>query len=252
MRPVPTAGRDLALPLHALLSRALVAFTIEADNVAERRLPHRTAAHGPAAGAPPGAPWLISLAMWASSLRHIPDAGITVAGLRQAARTGTSLAGLRRWGYVTFDPEPTSGKQPADRALIRLTAQGRIARDGWAPLGDVVEQRWRDRFGAQAIAGLRAALTAITADLDPSLPDCLPILGYGLFSRVPARDPQAPQPDPRAAQPGTPPRRPAYPKPPSHASHCGRSCRGLSFRSVPSTRASRGCRWRSAPTSCGC
>jgi hypothetical protein len=44
VRPVPTAGRDLALPLHALLSRALVAFTIEADNVAERRLPHRAAA----------------------------------------------------------------------------------------------------------------------------------------------------------------------------------------------------------------
>jgi len=180
-----------ALPLHALLSRALVAFTIEADNEAEHRLPHRTATRGLSPGAPPGAPWLISLAMWASSLRYIPDDGITVAALRAAARTGTNLAGVRRWGYVTFAPEPTRGKQPAEHALIRLTAHGRIARDGWAPLGGVVEQRWRDRFGAQAIAELRAALSAIVTRLDPGLPDCLPILGYGLFSRVPADESRA-------------------------------------------------------------
>jgi methyltransferase (TIGR00027 family) len=189
-----------ALPLHALLSRALVAFTIEADNEAEHRLPHRTAAGGLTPGSPADAPWLISLAMWASSLRHIPDTGITVADLRRAARTGTNLAGVRRWGYVTFDPEPTRGKQPAEHALIRLTAQGRLARDGWAPLGGVVEQRWRDRFGAQAIAELRAALTTITAHLDPSLPDCLPILAYGLFSRVPADEAQAPSAPPHGSQ----------------------------------------------------
>lgn len=197
-RPSPVLpGPDpTALPLPALLSRALVAFTIEADNEAEHRLPHRTATHGPSPGAPPGAPWMISLAMWASSLRHVPDAGITVAGLRRAARAETNLAGIRRWGYVTFDPEPARGKQPAEHALIRLTAQGRIARDGWAPLGDEVEQRWRDRFGAQAIAGLRAALATIAADLDPGLPDCLPILGHGLFGRLPAPE------SPAASAPG--------------------------------------------------
>jgi hypothetical protein len=195
------------LPLHALLSRALVAFTIEADNEAEHRLPHRTATHGLSASAPPGAPWLISLAMWASSLRYVPDDGITVAALRAAARTGSNLAGVRRWGYVTFDPEPARGKQPAERSLIRLTAQGRIARDGWAPLGAVIEQRWRDRFGAQAMAEFRAALTTISAHLDPGLPDCLPILGYGLFSRVPAREiqePSAPLHELQSLQPQTP------------------------------------------------
>src|SRR5579862_994719 len=40
------AGSQRRLPLHALLSRALVAFTIEADNEAEHRLPNRTTSYG--------------------------------------------------------------------------------------------------------------------------------------------------------------------------------------------------------------
>jgi hypothetical protein len=38
------------LPLSALLSQALVAFTIEADNETEHRLPHRTQTYGLASG----------------------------------------------------------------------------------------------------------------------------------------------------------------------------------------------------------
>src|SRR6266487_1082973 len=56
-------GHSGTLPLSALLSQALVAFTIEFDNEAEHRLPHRTTSHGasgPGDGAP--APWLVSLA----------------------------------------------------------------------------------------------------------------------------------------------------------------------------------------------
>jgi hypothetical protein len=45
-----------APPLSALLSQALVAFTIEADNETEHRLPHRTQNGSLAPGAPPGAP----------------------------------------------------------------------------------------------------------------------------------------------------------------------------------------------------
>jgi DNA-binding MarR family transcriptional regulator len=68
---------------------------------------------------------------------------------------------------------------------VRLTSQGRDARDGWAPIGGVVEERWRERFGAPAVDALREHLAAIAARLPAGLPDCLPILGYGLFSRVP-------------------------------------------------------------------
>ncbi len=48
-----------------------------------------------------------------------------------------------------------------------------------------VESRWRDRLGAGAFDALRTALAGVVGALDPTLPDCLPILGYGLFS--PAR-----------------------------------------------------------------
>jgi methyltransferase (TIGR00027 family) len=181
------SGSQRRPPLHALLSRALVAFTMEADNEAEHRLPNRTTSYGRSPGSAPGAPWLISLAMWASSLRLIPDDGITVADLRQAARTGTNLAGLRRWGYVTFDSEPARGKQPGQHAVIRLTDNGREARDGWAPLGALIEERWRDRFGAEAVSGLRSALEAVAARVPAGLPDSLPILGYGLFSHLSAK-----------------------------------------------------------------
>ncbi|HEX4399471.1 MAG TPA: hypothetical protein VH136_17660, partial [Trebonia sp.] len=174
--PSPVTGR---LPLSALLSQALVAFTIEADNEAEHRLPHTTQDHARS----PGAPWLTSLVMWANCLRHIPDEGITVTGMRAAARTGTNLDGMRRWGYVTYTPDPGRGKRPRPDAIVRLTAGGRRARDVWDVVPAEIERRWRDRFGAAAVDGLRAALAAVVAELDPRLPDCLPILRPGLFSR---------------------------------------------------------------------
>jgi hypothetical protein len=49
----PPQGHDGPLPLSALLSQALVAYTIEFDNEAEHRLPHRTTSHG-ASRARPG------------------------------------------------------------------------------------------------------------------------------------------------------------------------------------------------------
>ena len=177
--PSPVAGR---LPLSALLSQALVAFTIEADNEAEHRLPHRTQDYGLSAGAATDAPWQTSLVMWANCLRHVPDDGITVAGMRAAARTGTNLDGMRRWRYVTYTPDPGRGKRPRPDAVVRLTPGGQRARDVWDGVPAEIERRWRDRFGAPAVDGLRAALAAVVAELDPRLPDCLPILHPGLFS----------------------------------------------------------------------
>jgi hypothetical protein len=40
------------LPISALLSQTLVAFTIEFDNEAERRMPHRTTGYGPSGVTP--------------------------------------------------------------------------------------------------------------------------------------------------------------------------------------------------------
>jgi DNA-binding MarR family transcriptional regulator len=190
--PSPVTGR---LPLSALLSQALVAFTIEADDEAEHRLPHTTQDHGRSPGAAAGAPWLTSLAMWANCLRHVPGDGITVAAMRRAARTGTNLDGMRRWGYVTYTPDPGRGKRPRPDAIVALTPGGRRAREVWDDVPAEIEQRWRDRFGAPAVDGLRAALAAVVADLDPRLPDCLPILGPGLLNQPDLPDaPAAPGP----------------------------------------------------------
>jgi methyltransferase (TIGR00027 family) len=173
--PAPVAGR---LPLSALLSHALVAFTIETDNEAEHRMPHRTRDHGLTPGAPADAPWQTSLVMWANCLRHVPaapDGGITVAAMRRAARTGTNLDGMRRWGYVTYTPDPGRGKRPRPDAVVRLTARGRESREVWDGLAAAadgeIERRWRERFGGAATGGLRAALTGLVAELDPRLPD---------------------------------------------------------------------------------
>ena len=190
--PSPVTGR---LPLSALLSHALVAFTIEADNEAEHRLPHTTRDYGLSPGAAAGAPWQTSLVMWANCLRHVPEDGITVAGMRAAARTGTNLDGMRRWRYVTYTPDPGRGKRPRPDAIVRLTAGGQRARQVWDGVPAEIERRWRDRFGAPATGGLRAALAAVVADLDPRLPDCLPVLGAGLLSTPDLPDAPA-TPDP--------------------------------------------------------
>jgi DNA-binding MarR family transcriptional regulator len=178
----PAHEPSAALPLSALLSQALVAFTIEADNEAEHRLPHRVTGPG-APGAPRAAPWLTSLLMYANCLRHLPDEGVAIAELARRARTGTNLDGMRRWGYVTFTPDPGRGKRPKPDALIRPTAAGIAARDTWHQVSPQVESRWRDRLGADDFAALRAALVAVVIRLDPLLPDCLPILGHGLATR---------------------------------------------------------------------
>jgi DNA-binding MarR family transcriptional regulator len=76
----------------------------------------------------------------------------------------------------------------------------------WRPLTGVIEGRWASRFGEDEIAGLRESLRAIAAQLDPALPDCLPILGYGLFS-APGDGPRPipePRPDP-GSRPATQP-----------------------------------------------
>jgi len=44
-----------------------------------------------------------------------------------------------------------------------------------------IEERWVAGFGRDEIAKLRKALLALVSRIDLDLPDCLPILGYGLF-----------------------------------------------------------------------
>jgi hypothetical protein len=186
------------LPLTTLLSQALVAFTIEFDNEAEHRMPHRTTRYGD-----PGLRglWLVSMAMWLNCMQYLTDEPMLVSELEQQARTGTNLDGMRRWGYVTL--ESASGRDPRRRPkdlTIRATRRGQQAQAVWRPLGAEIEDRWRDRFGAAVLDRLRAALAAVAGQLDLDLPDCMPILGYGLWSTRPGFEPREPP-----AQSATPP-----------------------------------------------
>ncbi len=185
-RAAPSAAPLLSLlSLSTLLSQALVAFTIEFDNEGEHQAPHHTTNYGPS-GHADGA-WLVSMVMWENCMRFVTDEPITVAELLTRTRTGTNLDGMRRWGYITIDG--TARKihhgNPGPDAVLRATARGLRARQIWLPLTGLIEQRWRDRFGASLVDRLRDALTAVAGQLDPDLPDCLPILGQNLHSRGP-------------------------------------------------------------------
>jgi DNA-binding MarR family transcriptional regulator len=190
------------LPLPALLSQALVAFTIEFDNEFEHRMPHTTTDHG--ATGPHGGPWLVSMAMWFNCMQFIGEEPMPVAELLRRARTGTNLDGMRRWGYVFLESASGDAKRrPPPRDLtIRATRKGHRAQEVWRPLPAVIEDRWRERFGAAGIGRLRASLWALAAQAEAEVPDCLPILGPGLFSgrkqTYPRRTPEA-GPDPGPA-----------------------------------------------------
>jgi hypothetical protein len=127
--------------------------------------------------------------MWSTCLRHVGESGVSVDQLERLAGTGTNLAGLRRWGYVSV-----AG------ALITPTSWGRRARTVWRPLEAVVEARWRARFGSGAVDELERSLVAVAAELPTTLPDCLPILGPGLRTApaVRGRDPAAGDREPTA------------------------------------------------------
>jgi hypothetical protein len=178
------------LPLPTLLSQALFAFTIEFDNEFEHQMPHWTTNHG---GSRQG-PWLVSLAMWANCMQFIGEEGVPVGKLEDLARTPTNLNGMVRWGYVVVAPDPADHppKPPRSQWVIRATSKGLQAQEVWRPLFGAIEKRWRERFGGDEIDRLRNSLEALLGRIDVDLPDCLPILGYGLLSKGPDRERSAP------------------------------------------------------------
>ncbi|HEY4320601.1 MAG TPA: hypothetical protein VGM77_05415 [Gemmatimonadales bacterium] len=168
-------------PIVTLLSQCVVAYTVEFDNTFEERVPHRTSDHG----APPGvpdAPWLVSRVMWQMLLRHVPPDGVSIAALKQ--QSGLSEKSFRIWltrlsewwGYliVTTDAAVPGGK------WVQPTRSSEFAMATWPTLDGEIEMRWGVRLGVASVSRLRDALVAIDAELDPALPEYLPILGYGL------------------------------------------------------------------------
>lgn len=172
---------DDRTPLPTLLSHTLVGFMIEFDNEAEHRIPHSTTNHGSTAIF---GPWLVSMVMWINCLQFVDDDGATVREIERRARTRTNWRGMQRWGYVRIAPDPNDprAKPPARDWVVRLKPGGRNARDVGRPIFDEIEKRWRARFGEREIGRLRESLWGLARQIEKALPDCLPILGYGLFS----------------------------------------------------------------------
>jgi hypothetical protein len=173
-------GADVPLPLTTLLSQALVAYTIEFDNEAEHRMPHRATRYSD-----PGLRglWLVSMVMWLNCMQYLGDGPILVSEVERQARTSTNLDGMRRWGYVVLESGSGADLKRKPRDLtIRATERGRYAQQVWRPLAPQIEDRWRERFGPAAVDRLRGALAAVAAQITVDLPDCMPIMQYALFS----------------------------------------------------------------------
>ena len=169
-------------PLPALLSRLLVAFTIEFDNEFEHQMPHRTTRHGSTAGFS-RAPWLVSMAMWVHCMRLVPEEGITAGELVRRSRLSVESTQMvvkrmsKWWGYLDVGRDPADGrtKPPIAALVVRPTDYGRQAKAIWEPLTGEIETRWQARFGGQRIEQLRASLSVVVKQFDVELPDYLPV-----------------------------------------------------------------------------
>ena len=72
-----------------------------------------------------------------------------------------------------------------------MTRKGRAAQDVWGPLVAEIETRWTKRWGSAEISALRTALVGLVTQCALELPECLPIIGYGLWTVGPQRAPFA-------------------------------------------------------------
>jgi DNA-binding MarR family transcriptional regulator len=160
------------LPLSAPLSQTLVAFTIELDNAFEQQMPVWTTDFG---GKRTGGVWTTSLRQWSNFMRLVDADAVTVAELQRRGRAKPALDGMRRWRYVTVEPDPQDSRArvPERDLVVRSTAAGARAQEVWRPLPGAIEDRWRERFGAGSMDTLRAACEELTAGLDLALPEYL-------------------------------------------------------------------------------
>ncbi|HEU0315993.1 MAG TPA: MarR family transcriptional regulator [Solirubrobacteraceae bacterium] len=160
-----------SLPYSALLSQALVAFTIEADNVWESEMPHRTTRYGGS----PRAPYATSLRQWSNFMRVLGEGGLTVGELERRTRAKPQLDAMRRWGYVTIEPAPDDPRQkpPQLEHMVVPTAAGRRAQSVWRRLPETIEARWGERFGASVVGDIKRILGGLRDQLGLDLPHFL-------------------------------------------------------------------------------
>ncbi len=148
------------LPLSALLSQVLIAFTMEFD----RQINLGRSAKGSKEPAP-------SLAMWANVLRFVGKDGVderrlpALSGVSKPA-VHSMVACLERHGWVAVE----TSRSDKRAKMVRLTPRGRKLSAVWQTTVTRTESEWRERFGTDAVDSLRHALEAIAGQFEESLP----------------------------------------------------------------------------------
>ena len=146
----PVVPRDASrpvteLPLPALLSKVLAAFTVDYE---EEHL-------GPLGAA-------------SVFLAQIPDDAITLARASAICDVGgTGKSAPERHLCVVVEPgRPRDGSRK-----VYLTPKARRIRESYPALVMDIEARWRERFGAGVLDGLHRTLTTLDAETPPGTPD---------------------------------------------------------------------------------
>lgn len=143
--PRDTSAPPTGLPLSALLSKVLAAFTIDYE---EERL-------GPLSAA-------------SVFLAQVPEDAISLARARSICDVvGTGKSAPERHLCVAVE---AGGPRDGSR-MVYLTPKARRIRDSYPALVREIESRWRDRFGARVLDALRGALAALDAGTAPGTPD---------------------------------------------------------------------------------
>ncbi len=134
-----------SLPLTALLSQALMAFTIDYEN---------------------GLPWPLHSTL--TTLVHIesePSPLDELPSRRGVSGNGKSL--LERHLIVEVT------RNARGREVVALTDRGRQVRERHPARLETVESEWRDRYGDELIGGLRKSLTPLATGAAANRPDHL-------------------------------------------------------------------------------
>jgi DNA-binding MarR family transcriptional regulator len=137
-----TAGRhDDVLPLSALLARVLLAFAMEFERESD-----------------------LSLAISANVVRALIEQGVLVRDLPRV--TGVSKEAIRMALGVLEKRRAAVVEQDAARKakIARLTPKGHEIQDAYRALLASIEERWRTRFGEDAIRILREALERLVGE----------------------------------------------------------------------------------------
>ena len=141
----PVVMRDVSavtsLPISALLSQALIAFTINYDLDAE----------GVFGG----------LGNAVRFFQHVPDTGMPLAAARKTGDVrGTGRSNFERHRLVDVED-----------GVALLTARGKRVRDRYPAHTFVIEANWAGRYGASLVQTLRSELEALSIDDQPDFPD---------------------------------------------------------------------------------